>query len=276
MIEKFNIPKHLRTVSNKESSIDDKHVFRVFRDREELSTRDLSTMIEEAIADSENLIVICSKRTSLSPWCRKEVQLFKKILTTNGDLNKDKLEDTVIVIEKEDKKNIKKNDVLGPDYLNLNPRILLVLFKQKDGTYILASKNDKGFIQSENDEENPALMDTLSGIDIKNNILRINFDYFLSAGSWEASQIIFTFRFQNNRFELIGYDSNSYMRNSGEQEEFSINFSTNKIKTTTGGNMFDEKLNKPKEKWKNINIKRKYTLDEMSDNVIDEIINYVY
>lgn len=84
MIEKFNIPKHLRTVSNKESSIDDKHVFRVFRDREELSTRDLSTMIEEAIADSENLIVICSKRTSLSPWCRKEVQLFKKIHGANN------------------------------------------------------------------------------------------------------------------------------------------------------------------------------------------------
>lgn len=84
MIEKFNIPKYLRTVSNKESSIDDKHVFRVFRDREELSTRDLSTMIEEAIADSENLIVICSKRTSLSPWCRKEVQLFKKIHGVNN------------------------------------------------------------------------------------------------------------------------------------------------------------------------------------------------
>lgn len=80
MIEKFNIPKHLRTVSNDGSLIDDKHVFRVFRDREELSTKDLSTMIEEAIANSENLIVICSKRTSLSPWCRKEVQLFKKFM----------------------------------------------------------------------------------------------------------------------------------------------------------------------------------------------------
>ena len=152
----------------------------------------------------------------------------------------------------------------------------MVLFKQKDGTYILASKNDKGFIQSENDEENPALMDTLTGISIKNDILRINFDYFLSAGSYSASQTIFTFRFQNNRFELIGFDNNSFMRNSGEQEEFSINFSTNKIKTTTGGNMFDEKLNKPKEKWKNVNFKRKYTLDEMSDDVMNEIVNYVY
>ena len=84
MIEKFNIPKYLRIVSNDENSINDKHIFRVFRDREELSTKDLSTMIEEAIANSKNLIVICSKRTSLSPWCRKEVQLFKKIHGVNN------------------------------------------------------------------------------------------------------------------------------------------------------------------------------------------------
>ena len=193
---------------------------------------------------------------------------WKEILITNGDLNKDKLEDTVIVIE--------KDDVLGPDYLNLNPRILLVLFKQKDGTYILASKNNKGFIQSENDDENPTLMDTLTDISIKNNTLRINFDYFLSAGSYSASQTIFTFRFQNNRFELIGIDNNSFMRNSGEQEEFSINFSTNKMKTTSGRNMFDEKLSKPKETWENINIKKKYILDEMSSDTLDEILDYVY
>ena len=201
---------------------------------------------------------------------------WKEILITNGDLNKDKLEDTVIVIEKEDKENIKKNDVLGPDYLNLNPRILLVLFKQKDGAYILAAKNDKGFIQSENDEENPTLMDTLTGISIKNNTLRINFDYFLSAGSYSASQTVFTFRFQNNRFELIGFNNISFMRNSGEQEEFSINFSTNKIKTTTGGNMFEEKLNKPKEKWENFDIKKKYILDKMSEDTLDEILDYIY
>jgi len=37
------------------------------------------------------------------------------------------------------------------------------------------------------------------------------------------------------------------MRNSGNQEEFSINFLTNKVKITTGGNISDEKANKPKE-----------------------------
>lgn len=68
-------------------------------------------------------------------------------------MNKDKLEDAVMNIEKDDKNNFKKNDILGPDYLNLNSRILLVLFKQKDRTYTLVSKSDKGFMQSEGDEE---------------------------------------------------------------------------------------------------------------------------
>ena len=196
---------------------------------------------------------------------------WKKILTTNGDLNKDKLEDTVIVIEKEDKKNIKKNDGFGPEELNLNPRILLVLFKQKDGTYILASKNDKGFIKSEGNDNNPALMDTLDDIIIKNNVLKIVFNYFMSAGSWWTSTEVYIFRFQNNRFELIGYENNGFMRNTGEEEGVSINFSTNKKKTTTGGNISGGNENNPKVKWENINIKKKFILDEMTEGIIEQI-----
>ena len=201
---------------------------------------------------------------------------WKKILTTNGDLNKDKLEDTVIVIEKEDKKNIKKNDGFGPEELNLNPRILLVLFKQKDGTYILASKNDKGFIKSEGNDDNPALMDTLDDIIIKNNVLKIVFNYFMSAGSWWTSTNVYIFRFQNNVFELIGYESNAYMRNTGEEEGTSINFSTNKTKITTGGNIFEEKENNPKDEWRYLKFEKKYILDEMTESTLDEILDIVY
>lgn len=201
---------------------------------------------------------------------------WKKILTTNGDLNKDKLEDTVIVIEKEDKKNIKKNDGFGPEELNLNPRILLVLFKQKDGTYILASKNDKGFIKSEGNDDNPALMDTLDDIIIKNNVLKIVFNYFMSAGSWWTSTNVYIFRFQNNVFELIGYESNAYMRNTGEEEGTSINFSTNKAKITTGGNIFEEKENNPKNEWRYVKFEKKYILNEMTESTLDEILDIVY
>ena len=134
---------------------------------------------------------------------------WKEISNTSGDLNNDKLKDTIIVIEKEDKKNIKKNDGLGPDYLNLNPRILLILFKQKDGTYTLVSKNDKDFISSPNSEDEPTLEDTFNGISIKNNTLIINFNYFYSAGSWGTSKTNYIFRYQNNDFELIGYYGSS-------------------------------------------------------------------
>ena len=67
------------------NSINDKHIFRVFRDREELSTKDLSTMIEEAIANSKNLIVICSKKNISQPLVqKKKCSCLKKIHGVNN------------------------------------------------------------------------------------------------------------------------------------------------------------------------------------------------
>ena len=110
----------------------------------------------------------------------------------------------------------------------------------------------------------------------ENNVLKIVFNYFLSAGSWWTSTEVYIFRFQNNVFELIGYESNSYMRNSGEEEKISINFSTNKVKSTTGGNMFEEKENKPKDEWKNVEFEKKYILDEMTENTLEGILGRAY
>ena len=237
-----------------------------------------------------SLFLICSfyafaenfpqKAKSINDFVPKGWKILKDENGSNfiakGDLNKDKLEDVAIIIEKNDKKNIKKNDNFGPNELNLNPRILLILFKEKDGTYSLVAKNDKGFIQSEGSEDNPALMDTLSDICIKKNVLKITFNYFMSAGSWNTSSDIYIFRFQNNVFELIGYESDSYMRNTGEEEKVSINFSTNKVKSTTGGNMFEDAKDKPKDKWRNAEFEKKYILDEMTESTMDEILDTIY
>ena len=237
-----------------------------------------------------SLFLICSfyafaenfpqKAKSINDFIPKGWKILKDENASNfiakGDLNKDKLEDVAIIIEKNDKKNIKKNDNFGPNELNLNPRILLILFKEKDGTYSLVAKNDKGFIKSEGNEDNPALMDTLSGISIKNNVLKITFNYFMSAGSWWTSTDVYIFRFQNNVFELIGYESNAYMRNTGEEEGISINFSTNKAKITTGGNMFEENENHPKSEWRYLKFEKKYILNEMTESTLDEILDIVY
>lgn len=71
MIESFKIPKFIETENPNRQ-------FRVFRDKDELTTKDLSTMIKDALMDSEFLLVICSKRTPLSPWCTKEAREFRK------------------------------------------------------------------------------------------------------------------------------------------------------------------------------------------------------
>ena len=70
MIETFKAPKEFYKDGKRP-------VFRVFRDREELAARDLGASIEEALAQSRYLVVICSRRTPLSEWCQKEIEIFK-------------------------------------------------------------------------------------------------------------------------------------------------------------------------------------------------------
>src|SRR3712207_8951162 len=47
------------------------------------------------------------------------------------DLNKDKLEDVAMVIEKTDSRNFVKNNALGPEILNLNPRELWIRSEER-------------------------------------------------------------------------------------------------------------------------------------------------
>lgn len=201
---------------------------------------------------------------------------WKVISEVRGDLNKDKLDDVALVIEQDDPANIKSNEEkLGPLKLNLNPRILLVLFKEKNGMYTLKAKNDKGFIASEHSDDNPTLEDTFSGMHIGKNTLSIAFSFFTSAGTYGSSSSIYIFRFQNKRLELIGMEDFSFMRNSGDGEETSINFSTGKYKLTKGLNVFNKKENKPKVTWGEFKNSKKYGLEEMEDSVIGEIYDSI-
>lgn len=70
-IENYRIPSAIR----KASGI--KKMGRVFRDQEELPlTTDLGADIDQALKDSEWLIVICSPRLLQSRWCMKEIDTF--------------------------------------------------------------------------------------------------------------------------------------------------------------------------------------------------------
>lgn len=200
---------------------------------------------------------------------------WKKIYHVSGDLNKDGLVDEALIIENTNPKNLIKNDGMGGDILNVNPRMLLVLFKEKGNSYKLVAQNI-AFIHTENDAESTCLTDPLSetgAIDIKKGVLVVSFQYFMSCGSWSVTTVDYTFRFQKQKFKLIGFDSRDFHRASGEKSESSLNFSTRKMSITTGGNMFEDEKDKPKTKWKNFKLDRLLSLDEMDENSFEKMQN---
>lgn len=194
---------------------------------------------------------------------------WKVIAKTEGDLNKDKINDVAFVIENTATENIVLNEGFGKDTLNVNPRFLLVLFKT-DSKYVLKSINKK-FIPSQDDSESPCLEDPFmenGEIEIKNGVLNIELHYWLSCGSWFVTDRKYKFRFQENSFVLIGYDSDSFHRSTGESNSVSINFLTKKKELITGLNEFEE--SNPKKTWKNIKIEKLIKLEDLTtDSEID-------
>ena len=77
-IEHFHIPKSIKETYKIES------LGKVFRDQEELEmTSNLSKKLEDALHDSEYLIVICSNEYKESKWCQKEIEEFISIRDTD-------------------------------------------------------------------------------------------------------------------------------------------------------------------------------------------------
>ncbi|MBF1219736.1 MAG: hypothetical protein HXM16_06900 [Fusobacterium periodonticum] len=197
---------------------------------------------------------------------------WKSIVVKKGDLNKDKIDDVVLVIEKDDAKNFEKSE--DNTIFNYNPIAILVLFKDKNSQYNLISKNENGFIVSKDKalvEEletlsSPDLDDDLSkSINIKNDTLRLltRSEYVKGARVTE-----YIFRYQNNKFELIGLEY-KYWHTSTEYAvdiAYSINFSTKKLigtKDISGVRTDETKIEKVE---KNIDVKDKYILDTMAQD----------
>lgn len=180
-----------------------------------------------------------------------------------GDLNKDGLEDCVLIIKKSDTANIVTNRF--DKKVDRNRRGIVVLFKNEKG-YELTDKNYNCF-SSENEDGGVYFPPEL-WVKIENEKLYIHYGHG-RYGYWE-----YTFRYQNSNFELIGYDSSSN-RGPITMTETSINFLTKRklVKENTNENADggDEIF---KETWNNIEIDNLIKLSEVED--IDELDMYNY
>ncbi|MBO7439789.1 MAG: hypothetical protein J6U21_08935, partial [Bacteroidales bacterium] len=129
---------------------------------------------------------------------------------------------------------------------NFNKPVMAVYFGSESGTYSLFKQYFNTI---------PGQEDEYQSVDIElsindKGVMRISPSYFNSMGSADSDESVYVFRFQDGDFYLIGKDTKSFSRYSGESTEVSENYLTHKRQTIIS-NVFDESV-KPKETWTKI------------------------
>ncbi len=183
-----------------------------------------------------------------------------------GDLDGDGRDDLVLVLHQQDPHNVVEHDGLGESPLDTNPRMLAVAFAQPAGGYALVLSNHDLITR----RDDPVLDDVFEGsggVSIGHGTLQVALHMWASAGSWGTSMTSYTFRWQHGRFELIGYDLQSYMRNSGDEEGLSINYSTGKVKRWNKPGEADPDAAKAGTHWEKLASPKRWSLDEIGDGM---------
>lgn len=133
---------------------------------------------------------------------------FEIIDEKTGDLDKDGIDEKVIVYETNEK----------TDFGNVRE---IQILKNKSGKWVEWKKSKNAVLKN---EEGGMMGDPFQGIDIENGILKI---HFFGGSSWKWS-FSDKYRFQNNQFELIGYTS-TYFKLCEYWETDDFNLSTGKM-----------------------------------------------
>ena len=172
-----------------------------------------------------------------------------------GDLNKDNAPDCVLVVKGKNPKFLNKNEGLGTEIYDTNPRMLVILFKNPEKNLYELARQSNSFIVA---PDSPTMSEPFQQAVIKNGVLQLDFEQWYSAGGWSASQMSYKFRFQDGDFALIGADKTESARNTGETETRSYNFLTGKVRVETGN---FGKNTKNKVKWKTYKLEKLKTFD---------------
>ena len=78
-LESYRLPLRLRGTSGEHGPLPDR-LSPIFRDREDLSSAGhLGPQIQQALNDSEALVVVCSPAAAVSPWVESEIVAFKQL-----------------------------------------------------------------------------------------------------------------------------------------------------------------------------------------------------
>lgn len=180
---------------------------------------------------------------------------FIQVEKMEGDLNKDGMNDCVLLIKGTKKEMIVEVEDQGK--LDRNRRGIIVLLKHEGG-YEQLVKNESCF-SSENEDGGVYFPPELS-LAIKKGNLLVEYGHG-RYGYWS-----YTFRHSNGHMELIGYD-NSENQGPVVMRETSINFLTKKkqVKENTNENAEESGDEVFEETWSKIKINQLLKLSEITD-----------
>jgi hypothetical protein len=168
------------------------------------------------------------------------------VARADGDLNSDRLPDTVLIVRGSLQKFLWKDQYLS-DYFDTNPRILMIIFQTRAKTFRLVESSNTFIIPP----DNPSMEEPFKSVRIKKGVLNFSFTEWYSSGTWYTADRTYRFKLLGGQFKLIGADKSESMRNSGEVETRSYNFITDRLKLTISN--YDKKV-RPRSKWRHFDI----------------------
>jgi hypothetical protein len=204
------------------------------------------------IYDDEGLNIISVERKSKNPenFVRSDETVFEKIF---GDLNNDGKEDYVIITKQTKKSAFETDENRGE--LDRNRRGIIIAFNE--GEYYHTVLTIPDCFSSENEDGGVYFAPELSDKKKKRNLI-VHYGHG-RYGWWQ-----YVFRYQNDNFELIGYDS-SDNRGPITEKMTSINFLTKKIQTKTNTNPDPDSEEVFEETWQDIVIDNLVKLTDIRD-----------
>lgn len=190
-----------------------------------------------------------------------------KILdSVKDDLNKDYIDDAVIILQHKDSVTIVNAD---GDATLTQPRILLILFKNTGLNKFELIEQSNTFILR---HDNPVMDDPYQALAIKKGVLEISFNIFYNIGSWYVTNSTYKFRYQQGQFVLIGADNSSFHRATHDYENYSYNFLAGKRSLTKG----NDNNGKERTTWKTVKILPLKTLKTFTEPFSWEVEKDVY
>ena len=176
-------------------------------------------------------------------------------LAARGDLNGDGRPDLALVLRGDDPASI-HTDANGVHF-NENPRLLAVYFAQSKDGFRLAMQDHQLIPVKEQTDDDPIDGIAAGGVTIEHDTLRVTLGSFAEA----VGSTAFTFRWQKDRFVLIGYDSNFTRRTDNTVTTDSYNYLTARWKHTVKQVTDDT----PKVTWTDLPHHRLEALSEVGD-----------